>query len=298
MEDFTEDHLSLAESWYEEKHREFFRMGYRVKDILFSGKSEYQSVDIIETYGHGRMLLNDGLVMISERDEFVYHDMIAHVPLFVHPSPKRVLIVGGGDGGTAREVLRHKSVEKCVMVEIDAMVVESCKEYILQTACSLEDPRLELKIEDAVKYMAETTEKFDVILVDSTDPIGPAQPLFGEEFYSNINKCLEENGVVVSQGGSPFYDVEVQQSMLKILGQHFPVATIYSFSNLTYPGGRWSFTFGSKSLDPIKDFSAQRVKDSGLEFDYYNSQTHYAAFSQPEFVEKNLKGLIKDASHY
>ena len=211
----------------------------------------------MDTYGHGRMLLNDGLTMISERDEFIYHDMIVHVPLFVHPQPKKVLVIGGGDGGTAKEVLRHSSVEKCVMVEIDKMVCDACRAHIPQTAACLDtEPRLHLLYEDSVKYVAETMEKFDVVLIDSTDPIGPATPLFGEEFYKNVYNCLSEDGIVVSQGESPFYEQTMQKKLTGIINNQFPVSMIYNFTNQTYPGGFWSFTFGSKNITPIEDFQS------------------------------------------
>lgn len=282
------------DTWATELHRDFLKQSYRVTKTLFSGKSEFQAVDVVETAGHGRMLFNDGLAMVSERDEFVYHDMIAHVPLFCHPNPKNVLVIGGGDGGTAREVLRHDSVEKCTMVEIDEMVVNACKEFIPQTSACLSDERLNLKIADGVRFVQNTDERFDVILVDSTDPIGPAQPLFGEEFYQNVSQCLSDDGVVVSQGESPFYEQTAQKGLLTVLGKVFPLATIYNFNNLTYPGGLWSFTFASKGLHPVHDFRADRVADSGLSFQYYNPEIHKAAFAIPQFMKDNLKGLIKE----
>lgn len=279
--------------WIEERSNEFYGMRFKVKNVLFSGKSEFQTVDVVETEGHGKMLLNDGLVMVTERDEFVYHDMIVHVPMFVHPNPKKVLVIGGGDGGTAREVLRHTSVEKCVMVEIDGMVVDACKQHIPQTSCVFDNPKLELKIEDGIKYVKETKEKFDVVLVDSTDPIGPAQPLFNVDFYRDINQCLNNDGIVVSQGESPFYEVPMQQKLMSIINETFDISSIYNFGNLTYPGGMWSFTFGSKKYHPTKDFEKSRVTSSGLDFQYYNADLHNAAFCLPTFMQKNLNEFIK-----
>lgn len=248
---------------------------------------------VVETAGHGKMLFNDGLAMISERDEFIYHDMITHVPLFVHPSPKQVLVIGGGDGGTAREVLRHPDVELCTMVEIDKMVVDACKEHIPVTSKVFSNPKLNLKIEDAIKYVAETDKTFDVILVDSTDPIGPAKPLFGPAFYKNISRVLNPNGIVVSQGESPFFEKEMQCSLMGVLNQTFPVVSIYNFTNLTYPGGLWSFTFASKGLHPLDDFNEERVEKMGLDFKYYNKEIHRGAFALPQFMRNNLKDYIK-----
>lgn len=281
-----------SDLWVEEKFEDFLGLRLKVEKVLFSGKSEFQSVDVVETKGHGRMLLNDGLIMVTERDEFAYHDMITHVPLFVHPNPKRVLVIGGGDGGTAREVIRHKSVEKCVMVEIDAMVVEACKAHIPQTSSALSNERIDLIIGDGVQFVKDNEEKFDVILVDSTDPIGPAQPLFGPEFYADVFNQLNDDGIVVSQGESSWYAMDIQRSLLEVLKAQFPKTYLYSFSNLTYPGGLWSFTFASKGLDPIHSFNPQRVKDSMLAFEYYNENIHTACFSLPNFVIKSLGDLV------
>lgn len=283
----------ISNLWIEEKYKDFLGMNYKVEKVLFSGKSEFQSVDVVETKGHGKMLLNDGLVMVTERDEFIYHDMIAHVPLFVHPNPKNILIIGGGDGGTAREVLRHPGIEKCTMVEIDKMVVDACREFIPQTSKELNNPKLSLIIGDGLEFVNNTKEKFDIILVDSTDPIGPAQPLFGEDFYQDIFNCLKEDGIVVSQGESGFYEAEMQKKLMSILNDLFPISLLYNFSNLTYPGGLWSFTFASKGLHPLKDFKEERVEKSELSFDYYNKEIHKACFSLPNFMKKNLKDCLK-----
>ena len=279
--------------YVEEKMDDKYALKFKVNKVLFSGKSPFQTVDVVETELLGKMLLNDGLIMVSERDEFVYHDMIAHVPMFTHPDPKKVLVIGGGDGGTAREVLRHQSIERCVMVEIDEMVVNACKEHIPQTSSALSDPRLELIIGDGIKFVKETNEKFDVILVDSTDPIGPAEPLFNVSFYRDIEKCLSDDGLVVSQGESPFYLKEMQQKLLGIKMDVFPITSIYNFSNLTYPGGLWSFTVGSKKYHPVRDFNPERVDKSDLIFEYYNKDIHTGAFAIPNFMRQNLGNFIQ-----
>jgi spermidine synthase len=280
--------------WLEERHRNVLAMRFRVKSVLFSEKSPYQQVEVVETEGLGRMLLNDGVIMVSERDEFVYHEMMAHVPLFTHPRPKRVLVVGGGDGGTAREVLRHPGVETCRLVEIDGMVVEACRKFIPRTACVFDDPRLDLTIADAVEFVADTGERYDVVLVDSTDPIGPAKPLFGRVFYENVHRILAEDGIVVSQGESPFYEAETQRTMLEVLSGVFDHTHIYNFTNMTYPGGLWSFTYASKAPCPLRDFDLGRVKESGLEFEYYDAEVHQAAFALPRFMRRDLEELLSD----
>lgn len=280
-----------SDLWIEEQCGDYAAR-FKVTKVLFSGQSPFQAVDVVETAGHGKMLLNDGLVMLTERDEFVYHDMISHVPLFVHPNPKSVLIIGGGDGGTAREVLRHEGVERVVMVEIDKLVVDACIEHIPQTAGQLDNERLELIIDDGVEFVANTDEKFDVVLVDSTDPIGPAQPLFGAEFYQNIHRVLKDDGIVVSQGESPWYHAEMQAKLVEIVAGIFDNTFIYNFSNMGYPGGLWSFTFATKGLHPIKDFDSERVQRSGLTFDYYNADVHTGCFAIPSFQRKPLEAWL------
>ncbi len=280
--------------WITEPHQNT-ALSFKVEQTLFSGKSKFQRVDVVRTTDLGNMLLNDGLIMLSERDEFIYHEMIAHVPLFVHPDPRRVLIIGGGDGGTAREVLKHPGMERVVMVEIDEMVVDACRAHLPAVSGSLDDPRLELRIEDGVKFMAESEEQFDVILVDSTDPVGPATPLFNKEFYENTARRLTDDGILITQAESPFYDQAVQRPMLTNQRPFFERLHVYLFSNLTYPGGLWSFGFASKGLCPVRNVNDSRIASSGIRFRYYNPAIHRAAFALPTFVADHLKGVIDPA---
>jgi len=279
--------------WAEEIHQGVVGMRFRVRRGLFAGESDYQRVDIVETEGFGRMLFNDGAVMVSERDEFVYHEMIAHVPAFVHPRPERVLVIGGGDGGTVRELLRHPSVARCRLVEIDPVVVQACREYLPSMAAALDDPRVEVTIGDGVKFVAETDERFDLVLVDSTDPVGPALPLFGPEFYGNVRRVLRDGGVVVSQAESPFYELEQQRSLMGILRSLFERVQLYNYTNLTYPGGLWSFSFAARDdLCPVADFDPSRVARSGLSFRYYGPEIHRAAFALPAFQADALAEFL------
>ena len=289
----TETDLDL---WVREIYKGIMGLGFKVEKTLFSGQSPFQQVDVVKTAGHGAMLLNDGMVMLSERDEFVYHEMIAHVPLFVHPNPETVLVIGGGDGGTVREVLKHPTVRRVVMVEIDEMVVQACKEFLTSVSSALDDPRLELRIEDGVKYVAETAERFDVVIVDSTDPVGAAKPLFNSVFYENAAGILTDQGILVSQAESPYYDPDIQVAMLTNQRPFFKRLHLYLFTNLTYPGGLWSFAFASKGLCPGQDFDAGRVAASGIGFRYYNPQIHRAAFALPTFVAKTLQGITDPIS--
>ena len=276
--------------WVEENIRNVYQQRYRVLETLFSDQSEYQKVDIIHTAGHGKMLFIDGMAMISERDEFIYHDMITHVPLFVHPNPNRVLIIGGGDGGTAREVLRHERVSSCWMIEIDGMVVEACKQHIPLTAQAFDNPKLKLMIEDGVKFMAETNEKFDVIIIDSTDPIAHAAPLFGEAFYANVYRVLNDNGLVVAQGESSYHEPGHQTTILKSIAKSFPKVYMYNYANMTYPAGPWSFMLGSKGPSPLKDLDKERAAE--LTCKYYNPEIHAAAFALAQFQKDRFGAYL------
>ena len=278
--------MSANTRWADEEYQGIVRTGFRLKKKLFKGKSPFQTVEVVETKGHGKLLLIDGMTMVSERDEFVYHEMIAHVPMFLHPRPRRVLVIGGGDGGTVREVLRHKTVERCVLVEIDGLVVEASRKYLPLTAGKLSDRRAVIRIEDGVKFVRETDERFDVVIVDSTEPFGPAKELFGTAFYKDVKRVLTENGIVVSQAGSPFYEITTIKNLDRILKPIFPVVDAYLFTNLTYPGGLWAFTFASKGLRPVRNFQPQRVKAAKMPLKWYNAEVHAAAFALPEFVRK------------
>jgi spermidine synthase len=283
----------MSETWFEELDAEQnLGMKFRTKKHLFSKKSPFQQVDIYDTVTHGRLLAHDGLIMVTEKDEFIYHDMITHVPMMTHPNPEKVLIIGGGDGGTAREVLRYKSVKKCVMVEIDPVVIEASREWLPQTSNQFNNPKLEILVADGVDYMKTSKETFDVIIVDSSDPIGPATPLFNIDFYKDIYARLSNNGIVVSQCESPYYHKAMQKTLLGILKELFPRVHLYTYTNLSYPGGYWAFSFASKTLCPLKDLKIERVKKENLNFQYYNENIHWGAFQLPSFMQKEYKDLL------
>ncbi len=281
--------------WITENYKDIYKMSFKVNEKLYSKKSSFQKVEVYDTDYLGRVLLNDDFLMTSDKDEFVYHEMISHVPLFSHPDPKKVLVVGGGDGGTVREVLKHKSVEQVVMVEIDACVVEACKSFITSTSSELENPRLNLIIDDAVEYLKKAEDSsFDVILIDSSDPIGPAAPLFGELFYSDVKRALTPNGIVVSQCENPFLEIETQRSLLEIKTKFFDKTYIYNYSNVTYPSGLWSFSVGTLGdTYPKKPIKSDSFEES---LKYYNSDLHSACFCLPQFQQKFLDDLIHNKS--
>ncbi len=272
-------------AWVDEVYQGIVRTSFKLKKRLFKGKSPFQTVEVVETAGHGKLLLIDGMTMVSERDEFVYHEMIAHPAMFLHPKPRRVLVIGGGDGGTVREVLKHKSVESCTLVEIDGLVVSASRKYIPQTAGALSDKRARVLIADGVKFVAETNEKFDVVIVDSTEPFGPAKELFGPAFYKNVKRILTRDGIVASQAGSPFYEISTIKNLFRITKKIFPVVEVCLFNNLTYPGGLWAFTFATKGLHPAGDFKPSKVKASKLSLRWYNAEIHEGCFALPNFLK-------------
>ena len=274
--------------WVDEVYQGIVRTSFKLKKRLFKGKSPFQTVEVVETAGHGRLLLIDGMTMVSERDEFVYHEMIAHPALFLHPKPKNVLVIGGGDGGTVREVLKHASVRSCTLVEIDGLVVEASRKYIPQTAKALSDRRARVLIEDGVKFVAETAEKFDVVIVDSTEPFGPAKELFGPSFYKNVKRILTKDGIVVSQAGSPFYEIKTIKNLFRITKPIFPVVEVCLFNNLTYPGGLWAFTFATKGLNPRRKPVAARIKSARMALRWYNADIHAACFALPNFLREAI----------
>lgn len=279
------------EKWFTEHHKGILNMGFKYKKKLFEENSSYQNVKMIETEGYGNMLINDNIVMTCERDEFVYHEMIAHVPLFSHPEPKDILIIGGGDGGTAREVLKHKNLNQCTMVEIDSLVITACKKHLKATAIAFDDSKLNLKIEDGFEFIARCESAFDIIIVDSSDPIGPSSILFSEKFYKNVHRALKKDGIVTAQAENPFYEMKIQKNILKICKGLFTKSGFYNYGNLTYPSGHWSFLFASKGPHPIKDFQKKRLKQSELSLRYYNEEMHKASFARAQFAKESYGEL-------
>jgi len=278
------------ELWYTEKHSENVGITLKATRTLFSGKSEFQQLDIVETLEYGKMMLLDGLVMVTERDEFVYHDMIAHTALFTHPDPKKVLVIGGGDGGSIREIMKHPGVELAVLCEIDGLVIDKSIELLPSMACEIDgsNPRVKLHVDDGLAYIRDHQDEFDIILVDSTDPIGPAVGLFEEDFYRLVFGALKKDGIMVAQSESPFYHAEIQKSMYHNLRAVFPIVEMYQAFIPTYPSGLWSFAFASKQYHPVRDFQKEKAAQRGFYTKYYNEELHLGAFMLPTFAKENI----------
>lgn len=275
------------ELWYSEKHTENIKFSIKVKEHLYCKDSDFQRIDIFDTYEFGRTLTLDGLMMVNEKDEFIYHDMITHVAMAVNPEIKNVLVIGGGDGGTVRELSRYKGIEKIHMVEIDELVVLASKEYLQYTACSLEDPRVTLFYEDGIEFVKNAKEEYDLLIVDSTDPIGPGEGLFTTEFYRNCYKILSEDGILINQNESPFYDNNIREARRAHdkIKNIFEVSMVYQYHMPTYPSGHWLFGFASKGLHPIKDLQKEKWEALNIETKYYNTELHVGAFALPNYVK-------------
>ena len=279
------------ELWYTEQHTENVRFSIKVEKQLHSEQTEFQRIDILESKEFGRFFTLDGMMMVTEKDEFIYHDMIVHVPMAVNPDIKNVLVIGAGDGGTVRELVKYKSIENIDMVEIDKRVVEVCMEYLPQTACRLNDERVNLFFEDGLRFVRNKENEYDLIIVDSTDPFGPGEGLFTKEFYGNCYKALKEDGILVNQHESPYYEKyakAMQDAHEKIYGL-FKVHRVYQAHIPTYPSGHWLFGFASKNYDPVKDLNAERWNNLNIDTKYYNTELNSGCFALPNYVKKLLE---------
>ena len=277
--------------WFTEKHTDDVNFTIRVKKQLYSKKSYYQEIDVFDTYEFGRVLVLDGFIMLTEKDEFIYHEMVTAVPMAVNPEIKKVLVIGAGDGGTIRELCRYNTIEKIDMVEIDEQVVNVCKEYLPQTACAFDDPRLTLYIEDGLKFVRRKENEYDLIIVDSTDPFGVGEGLFTKEFYGNCFKALKDDGILVNQHESTFY-TSYANSMKRAhsrIKSTFPIALVYHAHIPTYPSGHWLFGFASKKYDPRTDLKADWWNSLGIKTKYYNTILHTGCFAIPNNVRDQLR---------
>lgn len=281
------------ELWFSESHTPNVKLSIRVDRQIYSGKSEFQRIDVFESPEFGRFLVLDGYMMLTEKDEFIYHEMITHVPMAVHPDVKDVLVIGAGDGGVIRELTQYPEIRHIDMVEIDPLVVEVCKKYLQKTACRLEDPRVSIHYEDGLKFVRSKKEEYDLIIVDSTDPFGPGEGLFTREFYGNCFKALREDGILVNQHESPYYteDAIACQRTHKNIVQSFPISRVYQAHIPTYPSGHWLFGFASKKYHPLKNLDEIRWNMRGIAARYYTTTLHKGAFYIPAYVEELLKNV-------
>ena len=273
--------MRLIENWFSERYSDNLQLSFRVKDQLLSVKTDYQRIDLFDTYDFGKLLSIDGTVQLTEKDEYVYHEMITMVPHYFNSRPSNVLIIGGGDGGAARRLL-DLGTDKITNVEIDGNVVEIAKKYFPGISSSFKDSRVKLIVGDGIKYIKETDNKFDRIIIDSTDPVGPAEGLFSREFYEDIKAHLTDDGIVVTQSGSPYYQPAALAMAHKGMSEVFKSVRTYCAFIPTYPSGLWSFTMASSGEMKLRDEKVNSGK-------YFNNDILAGSFYLPEFVKNILK---------
>ena len=274
----------VMELWYTEKQTPALGLSLEVKETLLRYRTEFQEIAVLDTVQCGRMLVLDGMVQTTVADEFIYHEMIAHVPLRTHPAPRSVLVIGGGDGGVVREICRYPQVEQIKLVEIDAGVVDASRRYLPEISSALDDSRLEIIYQDGRDYVCSCNDSFDVIIVDSTEPVAIAEGLFGTPFYQGVFRALKEEGILVAQTESPFYNATLLRATFQRINAIFPQAHLYLASVPTYPSGLWSFTLGTKGpgpLEPVGDYLPPGLR-------YYSPEIHRSSFTLPPFVQELL----------
>jgi len=282
--------------WFSEFHAPDVKHSIRVNRHLYSQKSEFQQIDIFETPEFGRVLTLDGNVMLTERDEFIYDEMITHVPMSVHPCVKDVLVIGAGDGGVVKELARYESIERIDLVEMDPQVIEACRTYLPENASRLDDDRVHITYDNALRFIRRCSNRYDLIIVDSNDPFGPSEGYFTKEFYGSCYNALKEDGIMVNQQGSPFYkhDAEAMQRSHKRIVSTFPISRVYQAHIPTYAAGYWLFGFASKKYHPVDDFDAKKWKNLHLRTKYYTTKLHIGSFYLPAYLEEMLEEVEKE----
>ena len=280
------------ELWFSENHTKNVKLSIKVTKQLYSGKSQYQRIDVYESKEYGRFITLDGNLMFTEKDEFIYHEMMVHVPMAVHPSPKNVLVVGAGDGGVIRELVKYGTLERIDLVEMDKQVIEVCRKYMRTTGRALDDERVSVKIADGMKFIRRCENEYDIIIVDSLDPMGKGEGLFTKEFYGTCCNALTIDGIMVNQHESAFYKNEAAAMVRthKKIKDAFRISRVYQAHIPTYPSGHWLFGFASKAYHPIKDINNE-WRELGIITRYYNTNLHRGAFALPTYVEEMLKSV-------
>ncbi|MDE6706586.1 MAG: polyamine aminopropyltransferase [Oscillospiraceae bacterium] len=277
--------------WFSEMHTHNVKMSIRVEKQLFSGESDFQRIDVFESEEFGRFLTSDGSVIFSEKDEFTYDEMIVHVPMAVHPNVKKVLVIGGGDGGVARELSYYDEIEEIDVVEPDELFVKVCQEFFPDNARGLDDLRVKVYYRDGLRFLRGKQGEYDLIINDSTDPLGHTAGLFTKEFYGSCYKALKEDGIMVYQHGSPFFDEDEEacRAMHRKAYKSFPISRVYQAHIPTCPSGYWLFGFASKKYHPLHDLNAKRWRARNLKTWYYTTNLHMGAFMIPKYVEDLLE---------
>lgn len=285
------------EMWFSDEHTDHVKLSIRVDQQLFSAQSEFQRIDVLESKEFGRILVADGDLMLTEKDEFIYHEMITHVPMAVHPKVENVLVIGGGDGGIVRELVKYDTVKNIDVVEADPLLVEVCRKYFPQMACSMNDSRVEIFNEDGLRFVRAKSDEYDLIIIDSPNPFGPGEGLFTKEFYGNCFNALHSDGIMINQHESPFYKEEAFQCqrMHKRIVESFPISRIYQAHIPSYPSGHWLFGFASKKYHPLDDLDGTKWMLRRISTRYYLPRLHQGVFALPAYVEELVKEMERDS---
>ncbi len=276
------------ELWLVEGHTPGYSVNWKITRTIYTEKTPYQELAVVETADFGRALILDGIVQITQADEFIYHEMITHVPLFTHPHPQEVLIIGGGDGATVREVLKHNP-SRVDLVEIDPQVIAASRRFLPEVGESLADPRVQIIVTDGLQYVKQTKQKYDIVLIDSSDPIGPATGLFGREFYQDVYQVLKADGLMVAQTESPIFNRELLAGVSRNLQEIFPITRVYLTCIPSYIAGFWTFSLASKKYDPWQPAQVKPALDN-MALRYYTPAVHRAALVLPPFVKEVVGG--------
>lgn len=279
--------------WFTEAWTPNINFQVRIKEHIHSEKTHFQQLDVYDSYELGRFFTLDGIMMANEKDEFIYHEMMIHTPMSINPQIKHVLVIGGGDGGSVRELTKYLHIETIDMVEIDEAVVRACQKHFKITTAGLDDSRVTLRFEDGLNYVKETKKVYDLIIVDSTDPIGPGEGLFTQDFYLNCERILSDDGILINQHESPYFEkekMEMKRAHQKIKSI-FKITSVYQAFIPTYPSGHWLFGFASKRYHPTRDFKGTYIHQLGHKTKYYNHEIHIASFALPNYVKQELENI-------
>jgi len=280
-----------SEIWFSDQQTDSVSLNIRVENQLYHGISEFQEIDVFKSESFGKFLVLDGEIIFSESDEFIYNEMVAHVPMAVHPNVRNVLIIGGGDGGVAREFCAYDEIERIDVVEPDEQMVEVCKKFFPEMTKGFEDKRVNVINQDGLRFIRSVESEYDIIINDATDPFGHTEGLFTKEFYGSCYRALKDDGIMVYQHGSPFFDEEEStfRSMHRKVYRTFPISRVYQAHIPTCSSGYWTFGFASKKYHPITDFNPDKWTKRNIKTWYYTPSMHSASFMLPKYVVDILK---------
>ncbi len=288
------------EMWFSELHTSNVKLSMRIEKQLFSGNSDCQRIDVLESVEFGKFLALDGDILFSEKDEFIYDEMVTHVPMAVHPDVRHVLIIGGGDGGVAKELTQYDSIEKIDVVEPDEMLVEVCREHFPELACGLDDPRVNVYYQDGLRFLRNKTEEYDLIINDATDPFGHTEGLFTKEFYGSCYKALKEDGIMVYQHGSPFYDEDKEECMKmhRKAFRAFPVSRVYQAHIPTCSSGYWLFWICFQKISPTQQSARKRVEKITYQNKILHNESSPGSLHAPEIFRRHARGRGRQVEKY